>query len=134
MIYGSYKEAPRLASEIAQENNIKCQAYQGDVRDPKAMEEVIAQIAKDFGGLDIVVANAGISTQVPAEESSVEQYTSIMKTNLDGVFYTAQAAAKIFKPQGHGNLIITASISATLVNVPQKQAAVSSGQASIDAG
>lgn len=48
-----------------------------------------------------------------------------MKVNLDGAFYTAQAAARIFKAQGHGNVIFTASVSATLVNVPQKQAAVS---------
>jgi NAD(P)-dependent dehydrogenase (short-subunit alcohol dehydrogenase family) len=48
-----------------------------------------------------------------------------MKVNLDGAFYSAQAAARIFKQQGHGNVIFTASVSATLVNVPQKQAAVS---------
>lgn len=47
-----------------------------------------------------------------------------MDVNLDGAFYTAQAAANIFKDQGHGNVIFTASVSATLVNVPQKQAAV----------
>lgn len=48
-----------------------------------------------------------------------------MKVNLDGAFYTAQAAAKIFEKQGSGNVIFTASVSAILVNVPQKQAAVS---------
>jgi NAD(P)-dependent dehydrogenase (short-subunit alcohol dehydrogenase family) len=48
-----------------------------------------------------------------------------MKVNLDGAFYTAQAGARIFKKQGFGNVIFTASVSATLVNVPQKQAAVS---------
>lgn len=49
-----------------------------------------------------------------------------MRVNLDGAFYTAQAAAPIFKEQGYGNVIFTASVSATLVNVPQKQAAVCS--------
>jgi NAD(P)-dependent dehydrogenase (short-subunit alcohol dehydrogenase family) len=47
-----------------------------------------------------------------------------MDVNLDGAFYSAQAAAKIFKELGKGNIIFTASVSATLVNVPQKQAAV----------
>lgn len=50
----------------------------------------------------------------------------MMKVNLDGAFFTAQAAARIFKEQGHGNILFTASVSAILVNVPQKQAAVSS--------
>lgn len=48
-----------------------------------------------------------------------------MQVNLDGAFFSAQAAARIFKEQGRGNVIFTASVSATLVNVPQKQAAVS---------
>jgi NAD(P)-dependent dehydrogenase (short-subunit alcohol dehydrogenase family) len=48
-----------------------------------------------------------------------------MRVNLDGAFYTAQAAARLFKKQGSGNVIFTASVSAILVNIPQKQAAVS---------
>lgn len=55
-----------------------------------------------------------------------------MKVNLDGAFYSAQAAARIFKEQGFGNVIFTASVSATLVNVPQKQAAVSYILSSVD--
>lgn len=88
------------------------------------IENSIAQIKKDFGRLDIVVVNSGIASSVPAEDYTTEQWRQIMDVNLDGAFYTAQAAAKIFKEQGHGNVIFTASVSATLVNVPQKQAAV----------
>ena len=51
--------------------------------------------------------------------------------NLDGAFYTAQAAARIFKKQGYGNVIFTASVSATLVNVPQKQAAYNASKAGV---
>jgi sorbose reductase len=49
-----------------------------------------------------------------------------MDVNLDGAFWTAQAAANIFKEQGtgKGSIMFTASVSASLVNVPQKQAAV----------
>jgi NAD(P)-dependent dehydrogenase (short-subunit alcohol dehydrogenase family) len=68
--------------------------------------------------------NSGITETVAAEDYTVEQWRKIMDVNLDGAFYSAQAAAKIFKEQGKGNVIFTASVSATLVNVPQKQAAV----------
>lgn len=54
----------------------------------------------------------------------MEEWREILKVNLDGAFYTAQAAARIFKTQGYGNIIFTASVSARLVNVPQKQVAV----------
>lgn len=89
-----------------------------------AIEAVVQQVAKDFGKLDILVANSGITTSVAAEDYTTEQWSEIMKVNLDGAFYSAQAAARIFKQQGRGNVIFTASVSATLVNVPQKQAAV----------
>lgn len=49
--------------------------------------------------------------------------------NYDGVMWTAQAAGKIFKEKGKGNLIITASVSATLVNIPQTQVAYNASKA-----
>ena len=48
-----------------------------------------------------------------------------MAVNLDGAFNTAQAAAKVFKSQGTGNIIFTTSMSAVIVNRPEPQAAVS---------
>lgn len=88
------------------------------------IEAAVEQIKNDFGKLDIIVVNSGIASCVPAEDYTTEQWRQIMDVNLDGAFYTAQAAAKHFKEQGHGNVIFTASVSASLVNVPQKQAAV----------
>lgn len=110
---------------------MKCQAYQSEVKDSAAIEATLQQIAKDFGKLDIVVGNAGIASHHPAEDYTNEQWSEIMKVNLDGAFYTAQAAARIFKAQGHGNLIFTASVSAILVNVPQKQAAYNASKAGL---
>jgi sorbose reductase len=60
-----------------------------------------------------------------------EQFSEIMRVNLDGAFYTAQAAGEIFKKQGHGNVIFTASVSAILVNVPQKQMAYNASKAAV---
>jgi sorbose reductase len=124
LIYTSSKDAESTAASISSSTNTKCVAYQSDVRDPAAIEKTIKQIASDFGRLDIVVANAGIANHYAAEDYTPEQYSEIMKVNLDGAFYTAQAAGRIFKEAGKGNLIFTASVSAILVNVPQKQAAV----------
>ena len=54
-----------------------------------------------------------------------------MAVDLDGAFSTAQASGVLFKKQGHGNVIFTASVSATLVNVPQKQAAYNASKAGV---
>lgn len=124
VIYNSSQTADVTAAEIASANNVRAAAYQADVTNQTQIENVIQQISKYFGKLDILVANSGIATCVAAEDYTPSQWSEIMKVNLDGAFYSAQAAARIFKQQGYGNIIFTASVSATLVNVPQKQAAV----------
>lgn len=125
LIYNSSSAADSIAAEIAASNPVTARAYKADVSSQPDIEAVVQQVAADFGRLDIIVVNSGITSTVAAEDYSVQQWREIMKVNLDGAFYTAQAAARIFKVQGSGNVIFTASVSATLVNLPQKQAAVS---------
>ncbi|KAL1963734.1 hypothetical protein VTN77DRAFT_7800 [Rasamsonia byssochlamydoides] len=131
IIYSTSKHADSVAAEIASANNVRAAAYQADVRNQPDIERAIQQIAQDFGKLDIIVANSGIAAHQPAEDYTTEQWREIMKVNLDGAFYTAQAAARIFKKQGFGNVIFTASVSATLVNLPQKQAAYNASKAAV---
>jgi NAD(P)-dependent dehydrogenase (short-subunit alcohol dehydrogenase family) len=93
---------------------------------PTEISSAIDQIVKDFGKLDVIVANAGICSEHAAEEYTPEEFQEIMNVNVNGAFYTAQAAARVFKKQGFGNVVFTASVSASLVNTPQRQASVCS--------
>ncbi|KAI5844463.1 oxidoreductase [Morchella snyderi] len=131
IIYTSSKDAESIASQMSQETGVKVVAYQSDVRDPASIAATINKIAADFGRIDIMVANAGITKHVAAIDQTPESFSEVMKVNLDGAFYTAQAAAKIFQKQGSGNVIFTASVSALLVNVPQKQAAYNASKAGL---
>ncbi|KAA8649634.1 hypothetical protein EYZ11_002650 [Aspergillus tanneri] len=131
LIYNSSKTADAIAADIATRNNVRATAYQADVTSQTDIERVIQQIAMEFGKLDIVVANSGITSCIAAEDYTMDQWREIMKVNLDGAFYTAQAAARIFKNHGRGNVIFTASVSATLVNVPQKQTAYNASKAAV---
>ncbi|KAJ0413838.1 hypothetical protein BJY00DRAFT_49103 [Aspergillus carlsbadensis] len=131
LIYNSSSNADALAAEIASANNVTARAYKANVTSQAEIEFAIEEIRFDFGRLDIIVVNSGVTETVPAEDYTVEQWRKIMDVNLDGAFYSAQAAAKIFKEQGRGNVIFTASVSATLVNVPQKQAAYNASKAAV---
>ncbi|KAF2676932.1 oxidoreductase [Lentithecium fluviatile CBS 122367] len=131
ILYTSTTDAPSIAAKIAQETDVTVKAYKASVENKEEIASVLNTIASDFGQLDIVVANAGIANHYAAEDYTEEQWRHIMSVNLDGAFYTAQAAGKIFKAQGHGNLIFTASVSAILVNVPQKQAAYNASKAGV---
>lgn len=133
LIYASSIDAASIAAKIAADTGVRVQAYQSDVASRSAIAATINQIAEEFGHgrLDIVVANAGVCANVPALEYTEETWQRNNSVNLDGVMWTAQAAGKIFQKQGKGNLIITASVSAVLVNVPQTQAAYNASKAAV---
>lgn len=133
LIYTSSKDAAETAAKISQETGAVVKAYQSDVREKDVITATLNQIAKDFGRLDICVANAGIASHHDSLEYTSDQWQEIMKVNLDGAMYTAQAAGQIFKRQGPGagSMIFTASVSAILVNVPQRQAAYNASKAAV---
>ena len=62
-----------------------------DVRDPAALEALAAATAERFGGIDIVVANAGIGSYGPFEELALDQLDAMIDVNLKGTLYTARA-------------------------------------------
>lgn len=133
LIYTSSKDAEQTASSIAKETGVTIRAYKSDVKDKDTIAQTINEVAKDFGKLDICVANAGVASHYDSLEYTAEQWHEIMKVNLDGAMWTAQAAGRIFKQQGPGagSMIFTASVSGLLVNVPQKQSAYNASKAAV---
>jgi sorbose reductase len=131
LIYSSSNKAPEVAARISQDTGVRVKAFQSDVASRETITATMNQIAEVFGNgrLDIVVANAGVCANVPSLDYTEESWQRNNSVNLDGVMWTAQAAGKIFREQGKGNLIITASVSATLVNIPQTQAAYNASKA-----
>lgn len=130
-IYHKSTDAESLASEIAAKTGRRVQSFQSDVADRLKIEQCIEIIVKTFGRgrLDIMVANSGVCQNVPSLEYRDDTWDYMNKVNYDGVMWTAIPAGKIFKKQGRGNLIITVSVSAGLVNVPQTQAAYNASKA-----
>lgn len=116
---------------------VKFKAYQCNVCKKDQIATCIEQIAADFDRLDVVVPNSGITSQAPAEDFSEEDYRATMAVNLDGAFFTAQAAANSFKKQkeqgklDQGRIIFTASVSSLIVNIPQSQAPYNASKAGL---
>ena len=63
-----------------------------DVRDPAALEALVGETVERFGGLDIVVANAGVGSYGAFLEMPVDQMEEILDVNVKGTFYTLRAA------------------------------------------
>jgi NAD(P)-dependent dehydrogenase (short-subunit alcohol dehydrogenase family) len=116
----NFEKAEATAKVIAGATGQKVMAYQCDVTKPDSVNKMIEDYEKDYGRIDFAVNNAGIFTGDPALEISPEAFKSVIDVNLNGVFFTAQAAARLMVKHGNGGSIIsTASMSAHIVNIPQ---------------
>jgi sorbose reductase len=119
--YNSNSAAVKRAETLAKQHGVKTKTYSINVTDAEAVKKGIEQVVQDFGQLDVFVANAGTGDSQPLLEQSLDAYKNLMATNVDGVVFSAKYAGEVFKRQGFGNLILTSSISAHIVNVPIDQ-------------
>lgn len=84
----------------------KCIAFTGDSGDISVINQMVAKAVEEFGKLDIVVANAGITLFGEFLSYPPESFFEVMKVNLGGSFFLAQAAANQMKKQGLGGSIL----------------------------
>jgi len=81
-------------------------AFRVDVTDETAMQEAFASAVASYGGVDIVVANAGISSASPIEDATVEQWDRQMDILGKGYFLAAREGFRVMKRQGIGGAIV----------------------------
>jgi 3-oxoacyl-[acyl-carrier protein] reductase len=96
-----------------------------DVTRYESVEKVVNQTVEQFGRLDIMVNNAGISMAKPSEDLSPQEWARALETDLYGVFYGCQCAAKRMIPLGGGTIINITSVYG-LVAAPGRAAYCSS--------
>jgi len=125
------EEAQKTAKEIAQANHNKTIAIKTDITNPDDVNKMIETILKEFGRLDVAFCNAGIGHGVPVEDDTLEDWTRVINVNLNGTFLTAQAAGRVMIKQGGGSIINTASMSAHITNVPQKECSYAASKAGV---
>jgi len=81
-----------------------------DVRDDAAVAALVEDVVARHGRLDIMVANAGITTLTPVTEMTMEIWRSVLAVNLDGVFSSVRYAGRAMVATGGGSIITMASI------------------------
>ena len=84
--------------------------FPSDVRNYDHVTGLIAYTVKEFGGLDILINNAGIGMFETVEETSPEDFRAVLETNLFGVFYCCHAAIPEMKKRGGGYIINISSL------------------------
>ncbi|MCV6968727.1 SDR family oxidoreductase [Mycobacterium bohemicum] len=111
----------RVADELAAAGDGRVVPVRCDVTQPGDVAAMLDRVTAELGGIDIAVCNAGIVAVQGMLDMSPEEFQRIQSTNVNGVFLTAQAAARAMVRQGSGGVIITtASMSGHIINVPQR--------------
>lgn len=84
-----------------------------DVSDPEAVSKAFAELDALMGGIDVLVANAGISVRSDFVDITPEQWDRVMGVNLRGVFLCSKEAARRMLAQKSGVILMTASSNGT---------------------
>ena len=109
------------AREVAEALGPPALHHEVDVTDPAAVEALVARAVDEWGGLDVLVNNAGIGIAATVDETTDEDWARIMAVSLTGVFHGMRAAVPVMREQGAGAIVNTSSVAA-LVGVAGRAA------------
>jgi 3-oxoacyl-[acyl-carrier protein] reductase len=82
---------------------------EGDVAAAEDVERVVAAMVERFGGIDVLVSNAGIAYQEPFLDITRERWDETLRVNLTGMFVMAQRVAREMVRAGSGTILLTSS-------------------------
>ncbi len=88
---------------------VRALAAAGDLADAGVVDGIVARVVEELGGLDILVGNAGIwpPEEVPIAEMTDAQWRRTLAVNLDGIFHSVRAAARVIRD--HGRIVLIGS-------------------------
>lgn len=104
--------ADKAATELNKLAKGRAIGIAADVRSMESQNAAVASTIKEFGTLDILIANAGVGHFATIEDLTIEQWNSTIDTNLTGVFYSVKAATEAIK-KSKGYIITIASLAGT---------------------
>lgn len=126
------ENAEKVAAGIV-EKGFEAKAYKFDVTDAEKLKDDVKKIADDFGGIDILINNAGVNVgpndRKPVHEFDPQKWDWILSIDLDGVFKVTQAVTPYIIKRGGGSII---NISSVVGQVPfRNQCAFTAAKAGV---
>ncbi|WP_174187469.1 SDR family NAD(P)-dependent oxidoreductase [Nocardia barduliensis] len=106
----------------------RCLAHPTDVTDPEECEALVRAAMSEFGRIDVLVNNAGVSHTAPATREDPADYRAVVEVNLFGAYWAARACARVMRP---GSSIVNVASMLGLVKSVLPQAAYASSKAGL---
>src|SRR4051812_46354663 len=107
---GRNAEALKEVASLAQKHGARSEIFKSDVSLEKDVLELERAVAKAFGKIDILINNAGINIRKKVTEFTVEEWTSVINTNLVGPFLMCRSFVPQMMGKGYGRIINLTSI------------------------
>jgi NAD(P)-dependent dehydrogenase (short-subunit alcohol dehydrogenase family) len=108
-------EAVNAAVEIVRSQGGSAIGFVADVGEETQIAETISDAIQHLGGLDIVVASAGISRAAATHELSLDEWNTVIRVNLTGTFLAVKHALPALIESGHGSIVTIGSVASTVV-------------------
>ena len=97
-----------IAETVAADHGVETLPVPTDVREEAQVEAMVERTVERFGGLDVLVNNAGLGVDAGVEDLSTDDYRLMMDVNVDGMFFATRAALPHVR-ESSGNLVFVAS-------------------------
>jgi len=117
--YTSNKDAAESAATEIQTHGVKALVVQADVSKADQAKGLIEAAEKEFGKIDILVNNAGINRDRTVQRMSVDEWDSVIETDLSSMFYCTNAVVTGMRDRGYGRIINMSSIIGQMGNLGQ---------------
>lgn len=102
----------RAAAAKIERKGTRAMAVEADVRDVRSCERIVSETVREFGTVDILVNCAGTNIRKPLVDFTEEDWDAVLDTNLKGLFFCSQFAAREMIKQGKGRIINISSLAA----------------------
>lgn len=121
----SEEKARQLEAELTEKYKVKVKGYKSDAADFVQSEELVNLVLTDFGKIDILINNAGITRDTLLMRMSESQWDEVINTNLKSAFNMTKAIIKPFLKQKSGSIINITSVVGISGNAGQANYAAS---------
>ncbi len=108
--YRTENEDLKNTKKEIEENNVKCFTFQGDVTNFKDCEQFVKQIVEEFGNIDVLVNNAGITRDTLLMRMKEEDFKQVIDTNLIGTFNVTKNVISYMMKARSGRIINISSV------------------------
>ena len=115
--FGDSSAIEAVRSEIAGAHDVTVRHHSADMSKPAQIRELVLSTVKEFGGVDIIVNNAGIQHTAPVDLFPDDQWDAIVAINLSAAFHMIKAALPHMRQRGWGRIINIASVHGLVASV-----------------